>query len=668
MLFFQDIDNLQNELKTALQIRRFYLFHVVIFPVVCMLISTIKQNEVCHCVFLIPSGFALILLLASLNPRLGDFVKRLTVILAATFNFILMGVAYRNDFQGLPIFFLSMYTVMGALLYTEAGRLLRYTIISFGVVWSSVLLSNFSEDVIGKVGLYSIVLLLVYYILDQRLKTLSGFSKSLELLSIKKQETVDMLDSFSAMICFKDLNNNLIRVNDAFAAAMGLSRAEVEGRNLAELIDEEAAAFYFEDDMRIVSSGVSELGKVEEMPAHDGSIKWVRSDKRLYKDAAGKVIGISFYGVDITEQILAEEALLEKESRFRAIFDLAPIGILLADQDFIVQNTNAEAHKITKQFSLDTNQFNLRKLSKYLTQGDVASVRALFDGQERSTAFEASFKRQDGQELTFDISVVAFQKTAHTKNYIIIINDKTEEKLSEDKLKQYATNLEASNKTLEEFAYVASHDMREPLRTISSYAQLLEKRYAPNLDEDGRQFIKFITDAGKRLDTYILGLLEYSRVGRYKPNRTLAKLNDLVFTVKELLSVQINENQATVVVGELPETQVVVHEMRALFQNLISNAIKYRSSAEPLIEISCQDFSTHWGFTIKDNGRGVEDIHLARVFDVFYRANYTQTTDGTGIGLAICKKIVQHHGGEITMQNNSDGVGVTVRFTLEKTA
>ncbi len=226
-------------------------------------------------------------------------------------------------------------------------------------------------------------------------------------------------------------------------------------------------------------------------------------------------------------------------------------------------------------------------------------------------------------------------------------------------------DLDSSNRELEQFAYVASHDLREPLRMISGYMGLLDRRYAVHLDEDGRQFLEFARDGARRMDKMILDLLEFSRVGRIRDPLGRVSLGEAVAAAVENLRLPIEESGAELsIADDLPEVTGSANELIRLFQNLIGNAVKYRQTDRPLrVSIEVERGEAGWICTVADNGIGIAAEYFERIFDIFQRLHARSEYDGTGIGLALCRKIVEHHGGRIWVESEP-GQGSRFHFTL----
>ncbi len=239
---------------------------------------------------------------------------------------------------------------------------------------------------------------------------------------------------------------------------------------------------------------------------------------------------------------------------------------------------------------------------------------------------------------------------------------KSQENL-EEKVKERTKALEESNKELQQFAYVASHDLKEPLRMITSFLQLLERRYMDQLDQDAHEFIEYAVEGAKRLDSMITDLLEYSKIGRSKLKIVPVICEEIIDKVMMNLKVPIEENNAIITHDLTYSVNCDENLMVILFQNLIGNAIKYRSQNNPEIHISVSEERNQYLFSVKDNGIGIEEEHLDRIFTIFQRLHTRDKYEGTGIGLAISEKIVKQLGGNIWAESEI-GNGTTFYFTI----
>ena len=293
----------------------------------------------------------------------------------------------------------------------------------------------------------------------------------------------------------------------------------------------------------------------------------------------------------------------------------------------------------------------------------------LYAAQKRAMLKYLAEYTQDSREI---ICIISELEDYYTRvqdgavQMLFKIQRDTETKLRESEalLKAKTADLERSNQELEQFAYVASHDLQEPLRMVNSYVQLLSSRYKDKLDADANEFIHFAVDGSNRMRNLINSLLEFSRVNRIKPF-TWMEMDKVVEEVLIDLSSMISENGAIIHYGDLPQIygdQVLIGQ---LFQNLIANAIKFRGIPEPEITISCEKRKDDYFFAVKDNGIGIKKEYAEKIFVIFRRLHGMERYPGTGIGLAICKKIVERHGGRIWVESEP-GKGATFYFTLSR--
>jgi light-regulated signal transduction histidine kinase (bacteriophytochrome) len=242
--------------------------------------------------------------------------------------------------------------------------------------------------------------------------------------------------------------------------------------------------------------------------------------------------------------------------------------------------------------------------------------------------------------------------------------DITERKETELRLVRYSDQLKSSNEELQRFAYVASHDLQEPLRSIISFTQLLERRYRGKLDEDADEFIGFIVEGGNRMQRLIEDLLQLSRVETKAKPLSPTDAAEVVADALRLMETPIREAEATVTVEPLPTVMADAAQLAQVFTNLVGNALKYRRpDVPPEVRISAEREGRFWRFFVEDNGIGIEAEYFDRIFVIFQRLHTRDEYEGTGIGLAVVRKIVERHGGRIGVES-TPGEGSTFTFTL----
>ncbi len=227
-------------------------------------------------------------------------------------------------------------------------------------------------------------------------------------------------------------------------------------------------------------------------------------------------------------------------------------------------------------------------------------------------------------------------------------------------------DLERSNAELEQFAYVASHDLQEPLRKVAGFCELLERRYAGQLDERADQYIGFAVDGARRMQALINDLLSFSRVGRLTRERTVVDCDALLAQATANLAVVIEETGVEITSDDLPTVVGEGNLLTTVFQNLVGNAVKFHGEAAPRVHVGVHRQGEYWEFSVADNGIGIEPEYAERIFVIFQRLHPKEAYGGTGIGLAMCRKIIEYHGGSIRLDTAAP-VGTTIRFTLPTT-
>jgi len=300
---------------------------------------------------------------------------------------------------------------------------------------------------------------------------------------------------------------------------------------------------------------------------------------------------------------------------------------------------------------------------------DKDRVLAAVDGQLKGTApYNVEFRvagKDGGWRWWSSRGTVLRDERGEPRRWLGAVTDITERKRAEEKLKAALADLERSNKELEQFAYVASHDLQEPLRMVSSYTQLLAQRYEGQLDEKAKKYIDYAVDGAIRMQRLINDLLTYSRVGTrgnpLAPTDSRAVLGEALRN----LAAMIEEKQALVTNDDLPTVRADASQLAQVFQNLIANAIKFRGEAPPRVHVSAREQAGEWIFSVADNGIGIDPQYADRLFVIFQRLHTRDEYPGTGIGLALCRRIVERHGGRIWFESEL-GKGSTFYFTIPK--
>jgi len=370
---------------------------------------------------------------------------------------------------------------------------------------------------------------------------------------------------------------------------------------------------------------------------------------------------------DITVRKEAENHLGQMEGRYRGLLEAAPDGMVVVNQDGEIFLLNAQAEK---HFGYSRDELIGQKVTNIIPEG--FAERLIADGtrtaaealaQQIGMGIELNGLRKDGSEFPIEIMLSPLESAGEIL-VTAAIRDITVRKEAEANLVEKIEELNRSNEELEQFAYVASHDLQEPLRMVASYTQLLSKRYKGKLDSDADEFIAFAVDGANRMQRLIQDLLTYSRVGK----RGLALLNiSSDWALKQaLMNLRgaIEKSGALVTYGMLPQVMADEAQLVQLFQNLVGNAIKYQGPGIPHIHIAAvRNGALKWKFSVQDDGLGIDSEFFERIFGMFQRLHKRDEFEGTGMGLAICKKIVERHGSNISVES-TPGQGSTFRFAL----
>ena len=477
----------------------------------------------------------------------------------------------------------------------------------------------------------------------------------------------NVLDNVDLLSLMLDGEARITYCNDYLLRLTGWARDEVIGRDWFELFMPSTRY-----DMKAAFSAL-----LADMPAaahHENTIvtrsggeRLIRWNNTVLRSAEGAAIGTASIGDDITERKDAEQHLAQMESRYRGLLEAAPDAMVVVNQadDIVLLNVQAE-----NQFGYRRDELLGQKVTSIIPEG--FAERIVSDGlrsaedalaQQIGTGIELVGRRRDASEFPIEIML---SPLASADGILVTaaIRDITARKSAEAQLLKKVEELNRSNVELEQFAAFASHDLQEPLRMVASYMKLLSKRYKGKLDSDADEYIAFAAEGAARMHQLIHDLLLYSRVGtKGKEMRDTESEKSLEQAIINLRGA-IQESGALVTHDPLPSVMADERQLIQLFQNLVGNAIKYQSPGTPKIHISAaRNDGKKWMFSVHDNGLGIDPQYFEKIFGMFQRLHKRDEFAGTGIGLAICKKIVERHGGNISVESQP-GEGSTFRFAL----
>ena len=386
--------------------------------------------------------------------------------------------------------------------------------------------------------------------------------------------------------------------------------------------------------------------------------------------------GLSVYFKDITERKLIEHTLSAERNLLRTLIDNLPHSVYFKNKYAQKLISNKVDHEL---LGVKTEGEVLGKTDLDMLPPEIAAVGyeqdiMVLDNGKPLINHEHHYTTANGTWIAMLTSKIPlFDEKNEVIGLVGIGRDITEQKLAEKKLQELNAELEKSikqltisNTELEQFAYVASHDLQEPLRMVTSFMMQLEKKYGDVVDDKGRQYIHFAVDGAKRMRQIILDLLDFSRVGSIEDDMEDVDFNKVLSEIQALYRKQIEELHAKIKFENLPTLHVYKTPIRQVFQNLLSNSLKYHGKGvAPVIEISGKETKTHYQFSVKDNGIGIAPEYFDKIFIISQRLHNRDEYSGTGMGLAITKKIVERLGGKIWLESE-EGKGSTFHFTLLK--
>lgn len=355
------------------------------------------------------------------------------------------------------------------------------------------------------------------------------------------------------------------------------------------------------------------------------------------------------------------EELRDSEKRFRLLVEHSKDAFYLHKRNGKIIDANKHACEILEYTRKELLTLSIQDIDQEINlEKHIERWKQMVPGVP--ITLEGIHRRKDGTTFSVEVRLVWFESGGE-QFMLGLVRDITERKLMEEALRERTELLEQSNKELEQFAYVASHDLQEPLRMVASYTQLLAKRYKGKLDSDADDFINYAVDGANRMQMLINDLLDYSRVGTKGKEFVMTEFDVILEKILRDFKKAVEESGAKVTIDPLPSLMVDGGQIGQLFQNLISNAIKFRGDAPPQIHISSEKNEDKWIFSVSDNGIGIDPEYSSRIFEIFQRLHSKEEYPGSGIGLAICKKIVERHGGNIRIESEP-AKGTTFYFSI----
>ena len=471
-----------------------------------------------------------------------------------------------------------------------------------------------------------------------------------------------IVESTDSAILSKDLNGVITTWNKGAETLYGYSEAEAVGQNIdliipPELREEER------DFLRRVAQGKVVRRQETVRMRKDGSRIYMSVSLSPVRDGTEAIIGASTVAHDITESKHAKAALEESEKKLRLFIEHAPAALAMFDREMRYLEASARWKTERGLNGRDIRGELHYEVFPWAKRWKEEHQRAL--GGEAVKAEDDRLESIDGTVRWIRWEMRPWHAKGEIGGIVIFTEDITARKQAEEKAQEYTRELKRSNEELEHFAYVASHDLQEPLRMVASYTELLAERYRGKLDANADKYIGYAVDGARRMQRLIQDLLAYARVSSQarplQPTDASAVADAVIATMKGA----IEKSQGEVICTRLPAVMADDVQLGQVLQNLIGNALKFRSEKPPHVEIKAEADGEFWRFEVRDNGIGMEKEHSGRIFQMFQRLHTRAEYEGTGIGLAISKRIVERHGGKIWF-DSVPGEGTTFYFTLPR--
>jgi PAS domain S-box-containing protein len=500
--------------------------------------------------------------------------------------------------------------------------------------------------------------------LNDKLQHEVSFRKEAEKAIEQQKDFLRLLIDMNPNLIFvKDQAGKYVLVNEAFARYYDVNPKDMIGKTGADFSqDTRELVTFLEQDEAVLKNNAplsfSDMKLFNRSTGRDMYAQMVKRPIKSLDDDSTNILGIIN---DITEIKTAEERLKQSEQLYRQIARNVPnSAIFIFDKDMrFVLTEGALIGVITAPKELLEGKTIYEVTDPTLLPDRERRYKAVLNGSSQMEQYE-----EDDRSLLINILPIK-DDSGHIIYGMAIILDITDLKMAQKELEEKASTLKRSNEELERFAYVASHDLQGPLRTITSYLQLLEQRYFADLGPDAKDFISFSVSGAKRMQQLITDLLNYSRLNSVPRPYQDVNLNELVFVVTKNLESTIQSTEAIIEYGNLPVIFAEQYQLTQMLQNLVDNGMKFVKDKAPHIKINCTETGDFWQISVSDNGIGIEPEFKEKIFLIFQRLHADNEYPGTGIGLAICKKVADLHDGNIWFES-APGQGTTFYVTISR--
>ncbi|UXP32114.1 ATP-binding protein [Reichenbachiella agarivorans] len=478
----------------------------------------------------------------------------------------------------------------------------------------------------------------------------------LKVTNISKRYLDKVMKSMSSYLIVTDSNFQIQKVNEALCIEMGIDESQLKGTNVSSI--------FFDCNLEELVQNYSEQSEAYIM-SYNTELKSVMLTGEVIYRNSNEVDGYVFIAFNNYQK-----EITRLYSYFRSIFDHSEFAIITTDLDGSITGANPAAERYFEKSEEDMVMCMtpedlhctecLDEFAEQLGSTDESDAMSILRGhvnEGKTVNQEMLMRRKNNTLFPALITINAIKDEGQTIGYFEIIADLTEKKKVEEELRKV-------NKELKDFAHIVSHDLKAPLRAISSLSSWLQEDYAEQLGTEGQEQFKLINSRVSRMENLINGILEYSRVGRIKEDEATEDLNEIVNDVKD--AIVPKENFEVIIEGILPSLNIDRTRTQQIFQNIISNAVKYMDKSLGKIQVACQQDNNNWTFSIKDNGPGIEKQYFEKIFQIFQTLSPRDEYESTGVGLAIVKKSVELYGGKVWLESIKN-LGTTFFFTIPKT-
>lgn len=472
-----------------------------------------------------------------------------------------------------------------------------------------------------------------------------------------------ILNTVDALIVVLDPEGKIVRFNQACKKKTGYTFQEVQGKHVWDL-------FLIPGEVELVKSVFMDLMEKKtpnsfenRWRTKEGNLRWISWSNSCLLSPTGEVEFIIGSGIDITERKIAEDALKKSEEQFRLVTDALPVLISYVDSEQRYQFNN----KVYEEWhGRPRSEIKGKHVKEVLGEDAYKKVEKhineALSGKEVN--YEVCFTLGDGKYRCMNVTYFPhFGEDQKVKGYIVLVDDITHRREMEQQREDLLKTLQQANTDLKDFAYIVSHDLKAPLRTISSLSKILNLKIRDNLDPKEIEILDLLQDRAKRMNNLLEGLLQYSGIDRIQAIQEELEVESVIQEVIDMLSPP--DTIRIYLEGEFPLVVYDPTQLKQIFQNLIGNAIVHLGKPLGEIIISCKTRENNWEFCVKDSGIGIDENHFERIFKIFQTLRPKDEVNTTGVGLAVVKKIVEKNGGSIWVESEKRR-GSSFYFTIAK--